>query len=151
MRNFNLFTSPFFGDSEFNGFPRMRIHKHGVPTMPSPAVPPVNIAEGADGFTIEMAAPGYQKADFKVNIDKNLLTISVEKEAQAQETDNAQKPQEEKKVYRREFCYGNFSRSFTLPDGIDSSRISGSYENGILTLSIPKAEVHETKMAVEIK
>ncbi len=116
-------------------------------------VPPVNISESDKGFSIEMAAPGYEKKDFKVSVDKNLLTISVDK--LEDNTQNADATQEEnpanRHVYRQEFKFNSFSRSFTLPDGVDGTNITGSYENGILTLDIPKAAVVDTRKTVEIK
>lgn len=118
-------------------------------------VPPVNIAETDNGFTIEMAAPGYQKQDFQVSVDKNLLTITVDnKETETQENSNpsaGQTAKDSKRIYRREFIFGGFSRSFSLPDGVDGDKISGTYENGILSLSIPKAEIKATRTSVEIR
>ena len=70
-------------------------------------VPAVNITESAEAFTIEVAAPGLQKSDFKINVDKNVINISVEKQ---------EEKVEEGKVYsKKEFSYTSFSRSFTLP------------------------------------
>jgi HSP20 family protein len=115
-------------------------------------VPPVNISEKTDGFVIEMAAPGYKKEDFSVNVDKNLLTISVSKEKKDETPQNAEnKDKNAQKVYRREYSFSSFSRSFTLPDDIDATKIAGSYTDGILTLEIPKTEPQNTKKAIEIK
>ncbi|MBQ1698046.1 MAG: Hsp20/alpha crystallin family protein [Bacteroidales bacterium] len=122
-------------------------------------VPPVNISESDKEFAIEMAAPGYDKKDFNVSVDKNLLTISVDKEhgdnadnaADNANADNAADNPDNKQIYRQEFCFSSFSRSFTLPEGVDAQKIGGKYENGILTLSIPKAAVVNTKKSVEIK
>ncbi|MBQ5539510.1 MAG: Hsp20/alpha crystallin family protein, partial [Bacteroidales bacterium] len=117
-------------------------------------VPPVNISEKNDGFIIEMAAPGYKKEDFAVNVDKNLLTISVHKKTEKtenSENNNDNKDKNEAKVYRREYSFSSFSRSFTLPEGVDAQKIGGSYTDGILKLEIPKCEVQNTKKAIEIK
>ena len=121
-------------------------------------VPPVNISESDKEFAIEMAAPGYDKKDFNVNVDKNLLTISVDKEHNtegaednANNTEGAENNPDNKQIYRQEFCFSSFSRSFTLPEGVDAQKIGGKYENGILTLTIPKAAVVNTKKSVEIK
>ncbi|MCR5455929.1 MAG: Hsp20/alpha crystallin family protein [Bacteroidales bacterium] len=121
-------------------------------------VPPVNISESDKEFAIEMAAPGYDKKDFNVSVDKNLLTISVDKEhgenaenvdgnANTDDAENA----DNKQIYRQEFCFSSFSRSFTLPEGVDAQQIGGKYDNGILSLTIPKAAVVNTKKSVEIK
>ena len=122
-------------------------------------VPPVNISESDNEFAIEMAAPGYDKKDFNVSVDKNLLTISVDKEhgenadnaAGNTSNENAEGNPDNKQIYRQEFCFSSFSRSFTLPEGVDAQKIGGKYENGILTLSIPKAAVVNTKKTVNIQ
>lgn len=93
-------------------------------------LPAVNIKEDNDGFTVEMAAPGMEKADFKINLNNNLLTISSEKQEEHKE--------EQDKYTRREFAYRSFQRSFTLPDSADSEKINAKYENGVLLVSIPK-------------
>ncbi len=100
-------------------------------------VPAVNISETADMFHIDLAAPGLEKQDFKVNLERKMLTISVQKE-HSNET-------EEKNFSRKEFSYSSFVRSFTLPDSADDSNIQARYADGVLTLGIPKRE--EAKMA----
>lgn len=95
-------------------------------------LPAVNIREDADGFTVEMAAPGMEKADFKVNLEHNLLTIASERKEEHEE--------EDQKYSRREFAYRSFQRAFTLPDSADSEKIEASYENGVLMVRIPKKE-----------
>jgi len=95
--------------------------------------PSVNIKENKDSFHLELAAPGLNKEDFKINIDKNLLKISVAKE-EVKETE------EQGKYTRREFNYQSFSRSFTLPETIDKKAIAAAYDSGVLTLSLPKKE-----------
>ena len=114
-------------------------------------VPPVNISEKNDGFVIEMAAPGYKKEDFAVNVDKNLLTISVAKKCEKNEGGNNADNKDKPKVYRREYSFSSFSRSFTLPEGVDAQKIAGAYTDGILKLEIPKCEIQNTKKAIEIK
>lgn len=96
-------------------------------TMPS-----VNIHEHDDAYSIELAAPGYEKADFSVNLERNTLTISGER-----------KQQSDGKGLRRlrqEFRYASFSRSFSLPDDVDANGISASYSHGILSVQLPKRE-----------
>ncbi|MCF8345137.1 MAG: Hsp20 family protein, partial [Bacteroidales bacterium] len=75
-------------------------------------VPAVNIIEGNEDFKIEVAAPGLNKKDFKIDLDRNVLTVSSEKKEEKKEKD-------EDKFMRREFSYSSFSRSFTLPDSVD--------------------------------
>lgn len=95
--------------------------------------PAVNIKEDADGYLLDLAAPGYGKEDIEVKIDDNVLTISSEKK-----DDTIEK--EGEKFTRREFKYAGFKRTFTLPDTVDATKIAANYENGILNLSIPKKD-----------
>jgi HSP20 family protein len=95
-------------------------------------VPGVNIVETPNSFMLHLAAPGMKREEFKVNIDNGVLSISAEhKEGHNyKEGDN--------KVTRQEFCYSNFKRSFTLPELAVAERIEAAYENGILTITVPK-------------
>jgi HSP20 family protein len=95
-------------------------------------VPAVNIAENDNEFHIELAVPGLKKEDFKINLDKNILTVSAEKKSE-----NAE---ETKKFSKREYSYNSFVRSFTLPDSVDHSKIEADYTDGILKLTIAKRE-----------
>lgn len=94
--------------------------------------PPVNIVERNDGYHIQLAAPGFEKADFNIKLDGKLLTISVEKKEQGLA--------ENEKMIRKEFGYKAFRRSFTVDEKIDASGINAKYENGILKLDLPKKE-----------
>ncbi|MBK8520653.1 MAG: Hsp20/alpha crystallin family protein [Ferruginibacter sp.] len=94
--------------------------------------PPANIIEKADQYKIELAAPGMEKADFNVKLDGKILNISAEKKAET--------AAENEKMIRKEFGYKAFKRSFTLDEKIDAVNISAKYENGILTLELPKKE-----------
>lgn len=114
-------------------------------------VPPVNVTEKKDCYTVDMAAPGYQKSDFAVNVDKNVLTISVSKESKNESNEEKNSDKNKPYVYRREYNFSSFSRSFTLPEGVDGTKISGSYENGILSLRIPKDAKISTSKSIEIK
>lgn len=93
---------------------------------------PANIRETGDGYHLELVAPGFDKQDFKVQIDKNLLTVSAEKKSEEKK--------EDEKVIRREYAFHSFSRSFTLNETIDAGRIAAKYDNGILVLQLPKKE-----------
>lgn len=94
-------------------------------------VPAVNIAETEAGFEVDLAAPGLQKEDFKIAINKNVLTINVEKKNEQTEG---------KKYSKREYNYTSFVRSFTLPNTTDNSKIEAAYTDGILKLAIAKKE-----------
>ncbi len=103
-------------------------------------IPAANITENEKSFDIEIAAPGLKKEDFKINLENNVLTVSTEKEAE--------KKEETKNYTRKEFVYGSFCRSFTMPKTVETDQIKASYENGILKLELPKKE--ETKITKEI-
>jgi HSP20 family protein len=94
--------------------------------------PPVNIIEKSNAYLVELAAPGYEKTDFNVKLEGNILTISTEKkETDIESTD---------KMIRREFSYRSFKRSFTIDEKINVENINARYENGILKLELPKKE-----------
>lgn len=92
-------------------------------------VPSVNIEETKDGYNVSLAAPGLKKGDFKIEVDRNILTISSEKEENKEEKDS--------QYTRREYNYSSFSRSFTLPEGVLHDKIDATYEDGILQLKLP--------------
>ncbi len=103
-------------------------------------LPSVNIKDNAEAFKVEVAAPGFEKGDFKIELNRNLLTISSEKK-----TENETK---EGEVFtKREFSYQSFTRSFTLPEIANGEAIKANYENGILTVEIPKREEAKPKPA----
>ena len=106
-------------------------------------LPSVNIKESNDDFEVEVAAPGFTKNDFRIELEHDLLTISSEKEVE-NETKEGQ-------IFSlREFSYQSFSRSFTLPHTADSEKIAAKYENGILRIKIPKKEEARPKPARQI-
>ena len=94
--------------------------------------PAVNILEDEKNFTLEMAAPGLKKDDFKINLENNTLTISKEvKEENEKVNEN---------YTRKEFVYNSFSRSFRLPKFILVDKINADYVDGILKVTLPKDE-----------
>ncbi|MCF6214445.1 MAG: Hsp20/alpha crystallin family protein [Flavobacteriaceae bacterium] len=103
-------------------------------------LPAVNIKEDDNGFAIEVAAPGMDKKDFNINFDNDVLIISSEKKVENEDKgDN---------YTRKEYSYQSFSRSFRIPENtIDSDKITASYKNGVLLISIPKREEAKPKPA----
>ena len=85
-------------------------------------------------YTSQLAAPGLQKSDFNINIENDYLVISAEKKTEKEETGN------EGKFTRREFNYSSFKRSFQLDENINREGIAASYENGVLSITLPKKE-----------
>lgn len=97
-------------------------------------LPSVNIRETNDEFLVEMAAPGMDKKDFRIELDNEILKITSEKQFE-----NEMK--EGERYTRREFSYQSFQRSFHLPKSVvDESKIKAKYENGLLRIMIPKRE-----------
>ena len=130
-------TDSFFGPSilDFNG---------GLLDLDnSLVVPEANIIENGKDYRIELAAPGLEKKDFKVEVQEGVLSISAEKEEEQKE--------DTKNFRRREFSYNSFCRSFTLPDNLVTDKIDAMYENGVLRLTLPKKEVTISKPAKQIK
>ncbi|MCC8172402.1 MAG: Hsp20/alpha crystallin family protein [Parabacteroides sp.] len=97
-------------------------------------VPATNVKENDKQFIIDVSTPGMDKENIKVEVDKNVLKISAEKKTETEEKD------ENEKVLRHEFGYSSFSRSFTIPEGIDTDNISASQENGVLQIILPKEQ-----------
>ena len=107
------------------------------------SVPAVNIIERAEDFRIELAVPGMNKEDFKVEIDKGILTISSEKKEE-KKVDNS-------KFTRKEFSYSFFKRSFSLSDHVNAENIAGEYKDGVLILTLPKKEETKVNSVKQIK
>ena len=107
-------------------------------------LPSVNVKENTDEYMVEVAAPGFEKNQFKIELNNDVLTISSEKKFENETKD-------EERVTRKEFSYQSFSRSFTLPTLVERDKINAKYEKGILSISIPKKEEAKPKPAKQIK
>jgi HSP20 family protein len=107
------------------------------------SMPAANIIEDPNQFKVELAVPGMSKQDFHINVENDVLTITAAKKEEKEEKNE--------KFTRKEFYYGSFERSFTLPNSVASEKIEGKYENGILKLLIPKKEEAKKKLLKEIK
>jgi HSP20 family protein len=114
-----------------------------TPDFRRSTVPGVNIVETDENYKLQLAAPGLAKEDFKINVENDVLTISAEKKSESSET--------KEKFTRKEFYYGSFFRSFTLPEMVAVENISASYENGIMVVVLPKKEEAKPKAPREIK
>ena len=106
-------------------------------------LPKVNIKETADAFMIEMAVPGLKKSDFQLDLDNQLLSISTET--------NEENEHKEENYTRREFGYSSFKRTFNLPESVNDEKINANYENGILSIFLPKKEEAKQNPARSIK
>ena len=108
------------------------------------SLPAVNVKETDDDFVIELAAPGMNKKDFKINFNNNILTISSEIKDEKEEKDD--------NYTRKEFSYQSFQRSFTVPDNmVNGDKISAKYNEGILNIVLPKREEVKPQPEREIK
>jgi HSP20 family protein len=94
-------------------------------------VPAVDIAETDKGFRITAELPGMKKEDVEVSVSQGLLTIKGEKREEREE--------KEKGYYLSERRFGAFQRSFRLPNQADADRIEAKFDNGVLTLTVPKS------------
>ncbi|HVT85680.1 MAG TPA: Hsp20/alpha crystallin family protein [Chitinophagaceae bacterium] len=124
-KSFNSLFEDFFADIPV-------LYRNGVNESSWKGFVPVNIRETDKNYSLEVVAPGFEKSDFKVNLDQNILTVSAEKK-------NETKTEHEKQI-RKEYSYRSFKRSFTLDEHIDTNNIEANYVNGILTLNLPKKE-----------
>ncbi|MBS1502857.1 MAG: Hsp20/alpha crystallin family protein [Bacteroidetes bacterium] len=126
--------------SKTSGFPSLRSMMEdfwnpdrflGRALFSGETLPAVNIKDNRNHYQVEVAAPGYNKDDFKIITENGLLTISAE-------TSSEQK--EEKENYtRREFSRTSFTRTFTLPDDVQADHIDAKYRDGLLTLELKKS------------
>jgi HSP20 family protein len=106
--------------------------------------PSVNIVENESMFKLEVAAPGLAKEDFKINVEDKVLTVSAEKKIETETNEG-------EKILRREFGYSNFKRTFTLPENVNVKDIKAVYENGVLNVHLPKAEVKKMIQTIDIQ
>jgi HSP20 family protein len=104
---------------------------------PKMTLPPVNILENPDEFKLQLAIPGFNKSDFIIDLENNLLSISIEVENNNEEL----KPN----YTLKEFGFTSFKRTFTLPDTVAQDKIEASYIDGILEIKLPKREEAKQK------
>ena len=121
--NFNNVLDTFLA-----GFPSVFQDDFTTPAFKQ--IAPANIKETENGYVLELVAPGFDKDDFKVDLEDNLLTISVQKKSEEE--------MKNEKHLRREYNYQSFKRSFTVDETIDTENIDAKYVNGVLTLTLPK-------------
>ena len=129
MKLLRKYETPFEGilnnwlNDEFIGLPSI---EHSLKTLP-----PVNLIESKESYTIELSAPGFDKDDFKIELDNFNLSVSLEKDDNLDDTNHYNK---------REFNYSSFKRSFKLAKFSDIKKINATYVNGILSIQIAKTK-----------
>ncbi len=104
--------------------------------------PQVDILESPESFTIKAELPEINKDDVKISVDNGVLTLQGERKQEKEEKGRT--------FHRIERFYGHFSRSFTLPDNVDSNAIKAAFKEGMLTLQLPKKAGAQPK-AIEVK
>lgn len=108
----------------------------------SSSLPAVNIREDEKRYSLELAVPGMERKDLKIDINEDVLTISSESKNEKEEEKNGYK--------RREFSYSSFCRSFYIPENVNRDKIEASYKDGILTVGLPKQEEEKSKISRQI-
>jgi len=104
--------------------------------------PAVNIKEDEKKYSLELAVPGIDKKDLKIEVNEDILTISMEQKQEKEEEVQGYK--------RREFSYSSFCRSFYLPDDTNRDKIDASYKDGVLTVDLLKTE-EKAKLSKVVK
>ncbi len=105
-------------------------------------IPAVDVSEEQEAYVVKVELPGVSKDDVKITLESNILTIRGEKKAESEV--------KQKDYHRTERSYGSFQRSFTLPNTVKNDKIDAVYKDGILTVSLPKAEESKPKQ-IEVK
>jgi HSP20 family protein len=107
------------------------------------SMPAVNIKENEKSFTLELAVPGIDKKDLKIETNEDVLTISSETKNEVEDNKDGYK--------RKEFSYTSFCRSFYIPENVNRDEIGASYKDGILTVELPKQEEEKSKISRQVK
>ena len=105
-------------------------------------VPKVDIVENEKAFELHVSVPGMNKDDFKLDLNDNFLTVSGERKFTREKNEN--------NFHSIETQYGTFSRSFSLPENVDATKISAKYDNGILEITVPKDEKKTLKTTIKV-
>jgi len=131
-RSYSPFLSNLFEDDFFP-----------VLTNRQSTMPAVNIKENEKNFTLELAVPGIDKKDLKIDISEDVLTISSETKNETEESNDGYK--------RKEFSFTSFCRSFYVPENVNRDKIGASYKDGILSVELPKQEEEKNKITRQVK
>lgn len=132
-RTFRPFFMPDLFENDF--FPVMSNRTSSMPA--------VNIREDEKNYILELAVPGIDRNDLKIDINEDVLTISSETKSESEESKDGYK--------RKEFSYSSFCRSFYIPENVNRDKIEANYKDGILTVGLPKQEEEKNKITRQIK
>jgi HSP20 family protein len=132
-RSFRPFYMPSFFDDDL--FP--------VLTSGTSSMPAVNVKEDDKTYTLDLAVPGIDKKDLKIDINEDFLTISSEINNESEESKDGYK--------RKEFSYSSFCRSFQIPENVSKEKIEANYKDGVLSVTLPKMEEEKNKVSRQVK
>jgi HSP20 family protein len=132
-RNFRPFYMPSIFNDDF--FP--------VLSNSTSSMPAVNIREDDKNYILDLAVPGIDKKDLKIDINEDVLTISSETKTESEESKDGYK--------RKEFSYSEFCRSFYIPENVNREKIEANYKDGVLSVSLPKQEEEKNKITRKIE
>lgn len=100
-------------------------------------LPALDVWETDEALVISVDLPGIRQDDVAIEVDEGVLTVSGSREKKVEQKDD--------RFYRFERRYGGFSRSVTLPQGVDETKIAAAFENGVLEITVPKPEARKPK------
>ena len=132
-RSFRPFYMPNLFDDDFFSV---------IPNRTS-LTPAVNIRESEKNYILDLAIPGLDKKDLKIDINEDVLTISSETKNETEESSDGYK--------RKEFSFSTFTRSFWIPENVEREKIEANYKDGILSVELPKQEEEKNKITREVK
>jgi HSP20 family protein len=127
-----FYVPGIFNDDFFSVFPNR-----------TSSMPAVNIKEDEKSYTLDLAIPGIDKNDLKIDINEDVLTLSSETKNETEENTDGYR--------KKEFSYSSFCRSFYIPENVNRDQIAANYKDGVLSVTLPKQEVDKTKLSREIK
>jgi HSP20 family protein len=108
----------------------------------SSSMPAVNIREDEKSYILDLAVPGMDKKDLKIDINEDVLTISSESKHETEENKDGYK--------RKEFSYSSFCRSFYIPENVNRDKIEANYKDGILAVGLPKQKEEKSRVSRQI-
>lgn len=138
----NLLRNSSFAPVTFGSIIDRFFNENAARSGGSTFIPVVDVAENDQSYEIHLTAPGMKKEDFAINLEENYLTVSGERKFEHAENS--------KTWHSMQSNYGQFSRSFYLPDNIAAGKIKASYSDGILVVNIPKDETKAVRASIKV-
>jgi len=143
---YNIVQTPFkstiFNDSTFDNFFDNFLNLSQNNRSDYMTVPRANILKTENGYSVELAAPGFTRDEFQLNVDNNTLTVGVNTEDGADY---------EKNITKREYKFQNFTRSWSLPDSVNVEAIEARYDAGILYIDVPVEDTRRLRKVITVR